>query len=130
MALPAVGAVLAKITPYIVAIVSWLATAKGLKWLASVAISIVVYIGFYNLCSSIFNRFSTSLESATATISGVTLASADGGILAQVNYFFPLDLFATLVIAYASIWSGVFVFRCVTRAFNMLSNVAEKRPGQ
>jgi len=129
MALP-VGGLLARLSPYIVKLFAWLATARGLKWLGSLAVSVAVYVFFYSLFSSIISRVITDMSLSVSNVSGLVVDSATGSFLSQANYFFPVDLFATLCILYASIWSGVFVFRCSTRVFNMLSNVAEKISGQ
>lgn len=129
MALP-LGALLARLSPYVVKLFAWLATARGLKWLGSLAVSVAVYVFFYSLFSTIITRVTTDMSLSLSSVSGIVVESATGSLLAQANYFFPVDLFATLCVLYASIWSGVFVFRSSTRIFNMLSNVAEKISGQ
>jgi len=131
MAAPiALGVLIARITPYIVRLVSFVATLKGLKWISSVAVSVVIYTFFYNMFKSVLTVLGDDLTASGGLLSGASLESVDGSILSQANYFFPLDLFASLVIMYVSIWSGVIVFRFATRIFNMSSVVAEKLSGQ
>jgi len=125
-----VGVLLARLTPYFTKLFAFLATCRGLKWIGSLSVSVAVYVFFYSLFSSIISRVTTDMSLSVSNVSGLVVDSATGSFLSQANYFFPVDLFATLCILYASIWSGVFVFRCSTRIFNLLSNVAEKISGQ
>jgi hypothetical protein len=57
-------------------------------------------------------------------------SGADGGILSQVNYVFPVNELAACMVVYLSVWVAVQSFKLWMKLMAGAASAVEKIPGQ
>lgn len=107
-------------------VLSWFGGLTVTPWIGGGMITSLCYMFFFGLLKTAFSKLS-AVSQAMSGFSDAT-STVDVGLLSRVNYFIPVDVFATCVAIYLSVWVGVQVFRYLRMAFVLASHVAEKVP--
>lgn len=121
------GALWAKLSPYLVKICYGLFAAQGLRHIFSGAVSVCVFGFFVTLLTNLLGKL-VSIDNNVTVFNAFSFGNH--ALLDNVNYFFPLDFAFSVIGIYLSVYIGVLVFRWSTRIFRLFGLVAEKLSGQ
>ena len=107
-------------------VLRWFFGLTVTPWVSGGVVTSVCYAFFFGLMRRAFDK----LGAVILALSGFIDASGNvnANLLDKVNYFFPVDVFATCVMIYISVWVGVQVFRFIRTAFVLASHAVEKVP--
>lgn len=106
--------------------VEWVASSRLFRFIVSFTAGSTVYLCIQAILTGILGF----LDDVTSALNGLNAAASaiDSSWLDRVNYFFPLDTFATVVLLYVSIWSAVEIFKSISWVYDKLGQLVEKIP--